>query len=440
MKRITIALISIFIFFACNTEEKIRPAEEFYMPAEWEPHEAVWLGWEKDTSYRFYPSIGEIITTLQPHVTVKIAFDNDSLKQTAITKLIELGVDTSGIKMYVMPGERYWIRDHGAAFVVNGNGELGVVDFGWDGYGLPAFLDLRYEGNQDSITAAWDRGKNRRIKTGSVDSLMAIAEAAQIIKTEVIHEGGAIEVNGKGTLILCESTVLQRNPNLSLESIETEFKRVLGVTNIIWMKEGLADDPHYFYRRIAGKYVGGGTGGHTDEFVRFSNPTTILLAWVDESEKDLDPISQMNYERMNVNFQILQKAKDQDGKPFTIIKVPLPDLITQQVVAKKEVKEKGFTLDIDPDWFVPSESVEVGDTLWRVPAASYFNYLVTNGLVLLPTYTAMGSSQEKENKVREIFEQQFPGRKIVFIDVMMQNWHGGGIHCSTQQQPKRITN
>lgn len=437
MKQILYILAIATLFWACNQKDDSRPADEFYMPAEWETHDAVWLGWEKDSTSRFYPAVGKMISALKPHVTVKMAFGNDSLKQTAIANLLSMGVDTSGIKMYIMPGERYWIRDHGAAFLVNGNGELAVADFGWDGYGLPAFLELRYEGNMDSVNAAWNRNKQSMMKTGSVDSLMAVAENAKIIKTDVVHEGGAIEVNGKGTLILCEATVFQRNPKMSREMIESEFKRVLGVSNIIWMKEGLADDPHYFYRRITGNYVGGGTGGHTDEFVRFVNPTTILLAWVDEDEKDLNPINQMNYARMTENFQILQNAKDQDGKPFTIIKVPLPDLIPEQIIVTKEVVENEFTLDFTPDYFVPSEAFQVGDTLLRVPAASYFNYLVTNGLVLLPTYTAAGSSQEKEEAVRKIFEEQFPGRKIVFIDAMMQNWQGGGIHCSTQQQPSK---
>ena len=87
-----------------------------------------------------------------------------------------------------------------------------------------------------------------------------------------------------------------------------------------------------------------------------------------------------------------------------------------------------------------SEAPKAGDTILRVPAGSYMNYLVTNGTVLLPTYTAHGSSKEKEELVRKLFEEQFPGRKIIFIDAMMQNWSGGGIHCSTQQQPKKKTN
>ena len=97
---------------------------------------------------------------------------------------------------------------------------------------------------------------------------MAIAENATIFKTELAHEGGNIEVNGKGTLIVYESAVRHRNPNLSKEYIESEFKRVLGVSKVIWLKQGLAEDPNGFYRRITGNYVGGGVQ-HSDEFVRF---------------------------------------------------------------------------------------------------------------------------------------------------------------------------
>lgn len=79
----------------------------------------------------------------------------------------------------------------------------------------------------------------------------------------------------------------------------------------------------------------------------------------------------------------------------------------------------------------------MGDTLLRVPAASYMNYLVTNNVVLLASYTSMGSSKEKEAEVKAIFEKAFPGRKIIFINAMPLNWSGGGIHCSTQQQPKK---
>ena len=437
MKSTTLLLFVAFFVISCNSNKQQRAAETFYMPAEWEQQDAVWLGWEKNSLRGYYPAVTNIIKALASHVTVKIAFDNDTLRQKAKAYLSSKGIDSTMYKSYIMPGERYWIRDHGAAFLVNGKGELGVADFAWNSYGYPGFLEVKYSGNKDSINHYLNLRKEFRIKTATVDSQMAVAEGAVILKTDVKHEGGAIEVNGAGTLILCEATVFQRNPELKKEYIETEFKRVLGVTNIIWVKKGLADDPQNFFRHITANYYGGGTGGHTDEFVRFANATTIMLAWVNEKDKDLNPVNQLNYERMNENYNILKNAKDQDGNSFTIIKVPLPDLIIKKIKARENIDSLEVTFDIELKSFVPGEAPTVGDSIWRVPAGSYMNYLVTNGTLLLPTYTVHGSSKEKEEQVRKIFEEQFPGRKIVFIDAIMQNWSGGGIHCSTQQQPKR---
>ncbi len=440
MKLILIMLITASMIAGCKPGKNHCSAETFYMPAEWDAHDAVWLGWERDSLRGYYPAVANMIKALAPNVTVKIAFHNDTLLLQAKAYLASQGIDSNLYKTYILPGDRYWIRDHGAAFLVNGKGELGVADFAWNSYGYPGFLEQKYEGNMDSVNKYYTLGNKKRLQTAAVDSLMGVKEGAIILKTNVIHEGGAIEVNGAGTLILCEATVFQRNPGVEKEYLETEFKRVLGVTNIIWVKAGLADDPLHFFRRITGAYVGGGTGGHTDEFVRFANENTILLAWVEENEKSLNPINQMNYDRMNENYNILKAAKDQDGKPFNIIKVPLPDLIAKQIVARENIDAAEVTLDMEVGSFIPSEKPTIGDTLLRVPASSYMNYLVTNGLVLLPTYTAMGSSKQKEEQVQKIFEKQFPGRKVVFINAIMVNWSGGGIHCSTQQQPKKTTN
>jgi agmatine deiminase len=375
-----------------------------------------------------------MIKTLTPTVTVKIAFDSDSLMQTAKNYLKRQQIDTSNIRFYVMPGDRYWIRDHGAAFLINIKGELGVADFDWNHYGFPQFLKEKNNNNQDSVNKYLNKILPSINKSGAVDSLMAVAEGAKIFKTKVVTEGGNIEVNGEGTLIVCESAMKNRNPELTKEFMESELKNVLGVSTVIWIKQGLAEDPNGFYRRIIGNYVGGGVQ-HSDEFVRFSNANTILLAWVDEAEKDLNPINKMNYQRLNETFQTLKNATDQDGKPFNIVKVPLPDLITKKIVAIQDYTSK-VSYDIPANRFYISEAPKVGDTLLRVPASSYLNYLVTNGLVLISSYTSEGSSKEKEDRVRKIFEEQFPKRKIVFINAMPQNWHGGGIHCSTQQQPR----
>ena len=429
-------LVVLVFMTACT----VRNDDKFYMPAEWEPHDAIWLGWEDD-QLQYRPAVIKIIKALKQHVKIKVAVSGDSLMRVAKKYLQEERIDSSELQFYNMNGDRYWIRDHGATFLLNGKGQLAVANFGWNRYGYPGWLETKYNNNMDSVSKYLKQHEANTKLTGAVDSLMAIAESASILRTDVKHEGGATEVNGKGTLILNEATVFQRNPSLSKEEIELEFKRVLGVTNIIWMKKGLADDPLHFFRRIVGNYVGGGTGGHTDEFVRFANATTILLAWIDESEKDMNPINQMNYARMNENLKILEDARDQDGHPFKIVKVPLPDLIVKKITAKEHYDSKADAPSpfLKPSYFAAMEAPMEGDTLFRVPASSYLNYLITNGVVLLPTYTAAGSSADKENEVKRIFQEQFPGREIVFIDAMPQNWQGGGIHCSTQQQPKKLS-
>ncbi|MCB0853853.1 MAG: agmatine deiminase family protein, partial [Bacteroidetes bacterium] len=267
---------------------------------------------------------------------------------------------------------------------------------------------------------------------------MGAWDGSPAVKTDVNMEGGSIEVNGKGTLILCEAVTLQRNPKLSKTYIESEFRRVLGVSHIIWLKQGLAEDPLHF-NQIYDKYYGWGTFGHTDEFVRFVNDSTLLLAWVDEAERNKHPINEMNYYRMKENLRILEQSRDQDGKRFKVIKVPLPDPIYLNTVIGRS-RENNISGEL-PQWkvaqnWLPEKGLmNPGDSINWVAASSYLNYLVTNGAVLLPTYQKSGSSGEKEAKVRDIFSRVFPDRKLIFLDVLNLNYHGGGIHCITQQEP-----
>lgn len=399
----------------------------FYMPAEWEPHEAVWLGWDEDSS--FYPPVIEMINGLLPTVPVKIALRSDSFLLECKKYLSRSNIDTSAISFFVMPGERYWIRDHGATFLVNGKDELAVADFGWSLYGIEGWYNQMYNNNKDSVQKRLNKYFDKN--TGAVDSMMAVEE-----KASIINEGGVIEVNGKGTLILCEAVIMQRNPGKTKEELETGFKKALGVSKIIWLKQGLIEDAHLYQLHFA-KYSTMGTGGHTDEFVRFADPHTILLAWADEKEADQHPFNKVNHERMKENLRILESSTDQDGNPFKIIKVPLPDIIQRQILVKEKLGD-GDSLDVLPRFFLPNQRPKVGDTLMNVAASSYLNYLISNGVVLLPSYVQEGSSAEKENKVKELFTTLFPDKKLVWINCMPQNWNGGGIHCSTQQQPKRI--
>ena len=405
----------------------VQPAaENIRMPAEWEKHEAVWVGWEHFAPFH-QPALN-VIKGLLPYVPVKVVAESPFSARVLKEYLHMQGVDSAKVQVFVFPNNRVWLRDHGATFVRTASG-IAIADFKWSHYGIRDWLT--YTGV--APTAVEETYQAVAKKTGSIDSLMGSSLGVARLHTDVSMEGGSIEVNGRGVLILCEEVTFQRNPGKSKSYIESEFRRVLGARKIIWMKRGLADDPHII-RPITGNYIGFGTGGHTDEFVRFTDENTLLLAWVPEAEKDRHPIHRMNYERMSENLAILQQATDQDGRPFRIIKVPLPELIYKQVTITNYQKNETDHAILS-NWISRNDGFRPGDTVNRVAAASYLNYFVTNDVVLLPDYIPYGTSPSRQDSVRQIFEAAFPGRKLIFLDVMNLNYEGGGIHCITQQQP-----
>ncbi len=421
------------LIFSCKQESQDPSA--FYMPGEFEPHEAVWFGtwymseWASD----YKRVISEVMKAIDGHVQIKMASASDSIMKIAKRQLDSLGVDTTKIQFHVMPGEAHWIRDHGAAFVINREGELGAVDFEWDAYGSLDWSVLR----DSTIIDSLDFYKEK-IKSGDrakVDSLMAVATAAQWIRGDLTIEGGAIEVNGNGVLIQCEAVTLQRNPGWTKEALEEEYKRTLGIRKVIWLPQGLAEDEHLTQFQF-GKYITLGTGGHTDEFVRFADARTILLAWVDENEADAHPLNKLNYERMSKNYEILKNATDQDGKAFKIIKIPMPYLQERPILVSDSIYDDHH-ISSEAFNYKDRKMVKEGDTLVSVAAASYLNFLVTNGVVVTASYSKDEASMKREKEVEQLFQNAFPGRIIIFIDAMPLNWHGGGIHCSTQQEPKR---
>jgi agmatine deiminase len=422
-------IFSLFLLLLSFNISHSQNGSDFYMPAEWEKHEAVWVGWE--TFGPFQQPTLNVIKALLPYIPVKVVADTRYGSQVAKEYLQMQGVDSSKVQFHIMRDNRVWLRDHGSSFLVNAKRELAVADFRWTLYGIKDWLSWNTN-DPASVDIAYAMALK---KTGKIDSLMGVIEKARNISTSVSMEGGSIEVNGKGVLILNETVTMQRNPGVKKEFLEAEFKRVLGAKKIIWMKRGLADDPHII-RPITGIYVGFGTGGHTDEFVRFADARTILLAWVDESEKDLHPISKMNYERMQENLKILEASTDQDDLPFRIIKVPLPHPIEKKVLMVNYQKNE-FDDGVLVEWFSPDAGFKAGDTVIRVAASSYLNYLVTNNVVLLPTYIKEGSSSLKEEKIKQIMKEAFPGRELIFLEIMSLNYEGGGIHCITQQQPAR---
>ena len=423
-------LVTLAILAGCGP----GPEPDLRIPAEWEEHEAVWLSWVDDSDENNLV-LAAIIRELQGSVKVKVVFSSEPARRRSFLTLDDLAVDTQAMEAHVFPGADTWIRDQGAVFATDGPGRLTALDLGWSQYGQVDWSYARwpewFEGRYDSVKTSVERSPGSR-----VDSLMGAAVKARHHKVNVILEGGSFEYNGQGVLIQSEAVTLQRNPGRTRQELETEFRR-LGIEKVIWLPQGVVEDEH-FQVLIDNEYLVGGSGGHTDEFVRFADEHTILLAWVDEDELDDHPLDRINRERMSRNLEILERATDLNGDPFRIIKMPIPRPIETklEVVDDPELEgDKDNVISIHA--LPPGHQLAVGDTIKAVAAAGYLNFLVTNGLVLTAGYAEYGSG-DKDEEARSTLQQAFPGRHIVMLDATPLNgrFGGGGIHCATLQEPK----
>ena len=197
----------------------------------------------------------------------------------------------------------------------------------------------------------------------------------------IVMEGGSIEVNGRGTVITTEACLLNpnRNPQLNQAQIEQYLKDYLGVSNVLWLGEGI---------------VGDDTDGHIDDITRFVNPTTVVTV-VEEDPADA------NYHLLQENLKRLREFRDQDGNKLRIVELPMPGLVEYE-----------------------------GQ---RLPA-SYANFYIANGLVLVPTYR-----QANDKKAVAILQKEFSDRRVVGVDSTELIWGLGSFHCITQQEPRGAT-
>lgn len=385
------------------------------MPAEWENHEAVWMGWfgreRRDTVS------AQIIAAIVGEVKINLLYRNDSLRKRGNQVLLRYGVDTTRINWLLTDNYFYWTRDPGPIFVSNPDGQLKVVDFAWNNYG-EAYIYKNYQlGKRDTIESL-------------TDVFAAEHLGIPVVKSSIVGEGGALEVNGDGVLMSIEETALQRNPGKSLAEIETEYMRVLGCTKMIWLKRSTVHD-RLFEKQTIDNIFTGGANGHIDEIARFAAPNIILLASIDSTEKDSNPVSRIDFDILNESYSILSKATDVNGNGFRIIRLPSPNL---NFFTTKVVVDSAFRKDVNWDMSDFNE----GDTIRITSAVSYLNFFVTNNVVLIPKYWKPGmpmTEKKKDDDVKNIYTQIFKDRKVVQIYTIAINRGGGGIHCATQQQP-----
>ncbi len=346
---------------------------QFQMPAEWEPHEATWIGWP--TNPEDWPGklpavewvFVEMVRHLAPHEHVHILIGDAEAEESARAKLDMAGVEHEAVSFHLLETNRNWLRDAGAIFTRNrASGELKAMHFKFN---------------------AWAKYDNYHLDQTIPETMERVAGVARekaliagSAKTDwMVLEGGAIDVNGAGILMTTEECLLSdvqaRNPDFTREEIESALKSNLGVQTILWLNKGIAGDD---------------THGHVDDAARFVSERTVIA--MEEKNKDDE-----NHEILAENLEILRSYRDAKG-----------------------------ALDVVP---IPMPAPTVFDGL-LVPA-SYANFYIANETVLVPTF-----NDPNDRIALGILQELFPSRVVRGIHAVDLVWGLGTLHCLTQQQPK----
>ena len=407
--------IILALLYSCNQKNKT----EFYLPAEWEPQMGVIVNGLDDTA------TFEMVSQLAKEMKV-FCLVTDSTKEIYKRKLSAVGVNLDSIQFLTSSTEFSYAQRDGILFLKNGIGEKKMVNFAWNMYGWYFDSTIKNYVDKDKV--------KRKLYT----SVHLKAFPYPVINSSMVNEGGAIETNGKGTILQVESVNLNRNPKMSKELQEAELKNVLNAKKIIWLKEGAAEDPFGWGTLITENYFGIGVNGHLDEFCRFVNDNTILISFPDSLEAAHDPVKKITLDRMKINYEILKNATDQDGKPFNIVKMPVPD-IDYMTFALDTTSKNDEIKFLSKQILFEQKRFSVGDTVHFVPSSSYLNFLITNKTIFEAKYWKEGqpeSSKAKDEKAKQILQQYFPEKRIYQINTAETNHNGGGLHCWSMQVPK----
>jgi agmatine deiminase len=345
----------------------------FRMPAEWDPHEATWLGWPHqltDWPGKFSPipwAFAEIVRHLARVERVFLLVENRAAEARVKTILRKSGADLNAIIFFQVPTDRGWMRDSGPIAVANVgvSRELTLLNFVFNGW-------AKYSDHKKDARTV--ERANRKLKRRVV--------LPEHKGRRVVLEGGSIDVNGRGTLLTTEecllSDVQSRNPGFTKDDYAEIFRRYLGVTNLLWLGNGIAGDD---------------THGHVDDLARFVDASTVVT--VLENER-----GDANYEPLRENLARLKAMKDQDGRALRVETLPMPR----------------------PVWFDGQ----------RLPA-SYANFYIANKIVLVPTF-----NDPADRAALNTLASLFPTREIVPIYCRDLVLGLGTIHCMTQQLPRAV--
>ena len=348
--------------------DKTPAALGYSFPPEWHPHTATWFSWPRPEGISFpdkYHTVPEnlarIMAEIAPRERVEINVPNGNWERIVREQLERYGCPTRNVFFHHIKTNESWCRDHGPAFVLKkdktGKTSAAIVDWGFNAWGgkYPPYDD-----------------------DDAVPTNIAREMKLPVFYPKIVMEGGSVEFNGAGTVMTTTQCLLNknRNPHLNKTEVEQYLKDYYGQKHVVWLGEGIEGDD---------------TDGHIDDLARFINPTTIVTA-VEENSKDA------NYKILKENRKRLEKARDQDGKPFEIVEIPMPGLV-----------------EYDGQ---------------RLPA-TYVNFYFVNGALLVPTF----GNKKQDQRALEILQKHLPDRKVIGVDCVELIWGLGAIHCLTQQQP-----
>ena len=336
----------------------------FYFPAEWDRHVSTWItfphndhSWQGEKLAAMYPEYFQLIKAISQGELVNIQVNDPALESFILSQLAVYGINPAKIFCHIRPTNDAWCRDHGPAFLVNKH--------------TPARMLVDWEYN------AWG-GKYPPYDADN-RSPLAIAKTLGLssMRPGIIMEGGSVDFNGAGTLLTSRSCLLNpnRNPHLSQEQIEKYLCDYYGVSQVLWVSDGI---------------VGDDTDGHIDDTVRFVNQHTVI-AMVEPNEAD------ENHAVLARNLAELKQMRLLDGSPLQIVEIPMP------------------------------AAVVIDD--FRAPG-SYANFYICNAGVLVPTFDC-----PQDQFALDTLAQLFPDRPVIGLTAKQIIWGQGSFHCLTQQEP-----
>jgi agmatine deiminase len=353
-------------------------ADGFRMPAEFEPHDGCWMIWpERPDNWRLgakpaqeaFAAVAAAIAASE-QLTMAVSdrqFESCRSLLPPAVRVVEISSDDA------------WMRDCGPTFVVDGSGARRGIDWSFNAWG----------GTEGGLYFPWDRDDRVAAKVLEI-------EAADRYRAPIVLEGGAIHVDGKGTVLTTEECLLNpnRNPELSKEQIERVLLDHLGAEKVVWLGAGVFEDE---------------TDGHVDNIACFARPGVVLLTWTDDEDDPQHAISREARER-------LEAAADARGRPFEVVLLPSPGPLQLSAEEAEGIDAREGT-----------QPRRAGERL----AASYVNFYLGNSRIVYPLL-----DPRHDDEAAAILGRTFPDREVVGLPAREILLGGGNIHCITQQVPR----